>query len=182
MSWLIYLESVKKTPAITRTVELLDSYFNGESSMITSGWRAPMDQVRIIVEKAKKHGIDKEFPEFSVVKEPEVMDLIMDKPRYWWQRTWSRLLHLQDIVNPPIPAELLEDYWNPLNPNHNKKGEIIQVSNHQRGLSFDIGGEDNLIEKSKRVMKANQAGGCFIVSYLTERINNAVHVDVQQIG
>lgn len=185
MSWLTYQESVKKTPAITRAVGLLDPYFEGESSEITSGWRAPMDQLRIILDKAKRHGIDNDFPEFKQpnkdMRPPEICVIVDDKPLFWWQRTWSKLLSIGDIVNPPIPAIILFDYVRP-GSTENKKGQIIQISPHQRGLAFDIAGGENLTEKAKRVMKASQEGNCFITNFLVEHVNNAVHVDVQQIG
>lgn len=183
MSWLTYRDNVKKTPAITRAVSLLDHYFEGESSEITSGWRAPMDQVRIIQEKAKRHGIHTEFPEFMAMsmREPEIMELIDGKPLYWWQRTWSKLLSIGDIVNPPIPAEVLFDYVRP-GSSENKKGTTIGISPHQRGLAFDVGGGTNLTEKAKRVMRAKQEGNCFLVNFLVEHTNNAVHCDIQQIG
>lgn len=182
---LTYADNVKKTPAITRAIGLLDPYFDGEPSVITSGWRAPLDQVRIISDKAKRHGVDAEFPEFLAnhMQAAELIVKVEDSAFFWWQRTWSRLLNIGDIVNPPVPATCLFDYTRPGDA-HNKKGEIIQVSPHQRGTAFDIGGGDpsRLLEKAKRVMKAYQDGGCFLKEYLVEKINNAVHCDVVQIG
>lgn len=183
MNWLTYQEGVKKTPAITRAVSLLEPYFEDEPSIISSGWRAPMDQLRLIIEKAERHKIDGDFGEFAhgAMKDPEVMALVEDKTLYWWQRTWSKLLSIGEIVNPPVPAVALFDYIRP-GSTTNKKGQIIAISPHMHGLAFDIKGEKNLIEKAKRVMKASQEGDCFITSFLVEHVNNAVHVDVQQIG
>ena len=84
-------------------------------------------------------------------------------------------------MNPPLPAEVLFDYVRP-GDLKNKKGEVIQISNHQRGLSFDIGGSQNITEKGKRVVAALQSGECFMRSWLLERVNNACHVDCDQIG
>lgn len=183
MGWLTYRENVKKTPAITRAVELLDPYFDGESSEVTSGWRAPLDQIRIISEKMKKHGIYNDFPEFDLhmSSDPEFGVEVDGEIVYYWQRGWSKLLNIGDIINPPVPAKCLYDYFRP-GSQENKKGQVIQISPHQRGLAFDIGGGQDLKEKAKRVMRAFQAGDAFIKSYLCEHINNAVHVDVTQIG
>lgn len=183
MSWLTYREGVKKTPAIARTVELLDPYFEGESSEITSGLRTPEDQIRIIAGKMKRHGIYNDYPEFDLHQDsdPGFGMEVNDEVVYFWQRGWSRLLNIGDIVNPPIPAKCLYDYFRPGNQ-ENKKGATIQISPHQRGLAFDIGGGTNLMEKAKRVMKAYQEGNAFLTDYLQERINNAVHCGCRQIG
>lgn len=180
--FLKYKEGVKRTPAIDRTVQLLDSYFDGCPSWVTSGLRSPEDQVAIIMEKAKRHGISGDFQEFSSPDiYPAKHELIDGKPLFWWQRTWSKLLSLGDIVNPPLPAECLSDYFRP-GSHENKKGQIIPLSPHQRGLAFDIGGQEDLLGRAKRVMKAFQSGECFIVEYLVENVNNALHCDVRQIG
>ena len=183
MKWLLFEEKVKNTPAIMRTVELLDPYFEGEQSEITSGLRTPEDQVRIISEKMKRHGIYNDFQEFDLHRDsdPGFGLEVDDEVVYFWQRGWSRLLNIGDIVNPPIPAKCLYDYFRPGSP-ENKKGQTIQISPHQRGLAFDIGGGKNLMEKAKRVMKAYQEGTCFITDYLQERINNAIHIGCKQIG
>jgi len=183
MSWLTYRENVKKTPAIVRTVELLDPYFEGLSAEVTSGLRTPEDQIRIIAEKMKRHGIYSDFPEFDLHlnSAPEFGVEIDDEVLYFWQRGWSKCLNIGDIVNPPLPARCVFDYFRPGNP-ENKKGQTIGISPHQRGLAFDLSGGSNLMEVCKRVMKAYQKGDCFITDYLQERINNAAHVGVKQIG
>lgn len=188
MSWLTYRPGVKTTPAITRAVGLLDRYFIEESSEITSGLRMPMDQLRIIMEKAQNHEIDNDFKEFKqphtdelIMRPPELKVMVDGQSLYWWARTWSRLLSIGDIVNPPIATPVLCDYFRP-GSLENKKGQVIQISPHMRGLAFDIAGNSNLTEKAKRVMKGLQSGECFMQGFLVEHINNAVHVDVVQIG
>lgn len=183
MSWILFRDGVKKTPAITRTVELLDPYFEGESSEVTSGLRTPEDQLRIIEEKMKRWGIYSDYPEFDLHKgsDPGFGIEVEDEVVYWWQRGWSKLLNISDIVNPPLPARCLFDYFRP-GDQENKKGQTIQISPHQKGLAFDIGGGTNLMEKAKRVMKAYREGMAFISDYLQEKTNNAVHVGVRQIG
>lgn len=183
MSRLIYKDGVRKTPAITRTVDLLESYFEDFSAEVTSGLRTHQEQINIISEKMKRHGIYKDFPEFdlhlgsSVDFSVDVDDQII----YFWQRGWSKCLNIGDIVNPPLPAKCLYDYFRP-GDTENKKGQVIEISPHQRGLAFDISGGSNLTEVCKRVMHAYQKGDCFILNYLQERINNACHVGVKQIG
>ena len=187
MKYLTIKPEVHLTPSITRTAELMDKYFEGVPSIITSGLRTEEEQLGIIIKKLAKNGKDREFPEFMVGimerwpanKTTHITEINRDL--FWWQRAWSRLLNISDIVNPPLPAELIFDYYRP-GSTRNKKGEIIQISRHQRGLSLDIGGGDNLTEKSKCVLKAHESGECFIQNFLIERVNNAVHVDTLQIG
>lgn len=183
LKWLSFLEGVVNTPAIARSAELLDPYFEGEPSVITSGLRSPEKQLAVILEKIARHGFIEDYAELKLAGGHDftVQVPINDETLYWWQRGWSRLLSIGDIVNPPIPAKVMFDYYRP-GSNENKKGQIIQISPHQRGLAFDIGGGSDVMEKAKRVMKAHQEDNCFIESYLVERVNNAVHVDVRQIG
>lgn len=180
MKWLTFDNGVKKTPAIARSADLLDSYFENEPSIITSGLRTATDQIRIIREKAIRHKIENEFPEFTSMQN-EAPDKISDDGLYWWQRTWSKLLSLGDIVNPPIAAKCLFDYINP-KTKENKKGQTIQMSMHQRGLAFDIGGGNDLNNKILRVKKAIEERSCFITGFLEEKVNNACHIDVLQIS
>lgn len=183
MNWLVYRDSVKKTPAISRTIELLDPFFEGERSEITSGLRTQADQISIILQKADRWKLREEYQEV-LENENNSADFkvnIDGKDLFWWQRLWSKLLNIGDIVNPPVPAEVLFDYFRP-GSSENRKGEVIQLSPHQRGLSFDIGGGSDLLEKAKRVLKAYQEGTVFLKGYLVEHTNNAVHCDVQQIG
>lgn len=178
---------VHLTPSISRTIELMDKFFEGEPSEVTSGLRTQEGQLGIIIQKLIRHKRDAEFKEFvtGVEKRSHPADTVhveeLGRDLFWWQRAWSRLLHMGDIVNPPMPAEVLFDYYRPGSTN-NKKGEIIQISPHQRGLAFDIGGGDDLIAKSKCVVKAVESRECFIKSWLLEHVNNACHIDTLQVG
>lgn len=185
MKNLTWREDVKKSPAIVRTAELLDPHFEGEPSIITSGVRTKEDQLALIMQKLAKHGKDREFHEFvfgvierwPIDKTVHIDDINRDL--YWWQRGWSRLLNIGEIINPPFPAEVMFDYQA---DGRNKKGEIIQISNHMRGLALDIGGADDIKAKAKCVLAAVNAGDSFIKGWRIEGVNNCVHIDVSQIG
>lgn len=185
MKFLTFNPQARLTPAITRAAECMDKFFEGEASIISSGLRGPIDQLKIIRDKAQEWGFLGEFPEMidcegcGVEHTVHISDLNRDL--FYWQRTWSKLLNVGYVVNPPVPAEVLFDYFRPGNPK-NKKGEIIMISPHQRGLALDISGGDNLLEKAKRVMKAFQSGEAFISDFLVENINVSIHVGVKQIG
>lgn len=179
---LTYADDVKKTPAITRAVDLIDPFFDGELSIITSGLRTPQEQVELIISKMQKHGIYADFPEVDLHRGSDVGSSleIEDSLLFWWQRGWSKLLQIGEIINPPIACMCLYDYFRP--NKENMKGKVIQESPHSHGIAFDIGGGDNLTEKAKRVLKAYQSGNCFITDWRIEGINNCAHIGVQQIG
>lgn len=182
MIWLSYGENVMPSEEIDRTAILLDPYFNGEPSVITSGVRTSQKQLAIIVEKIALHKLAKLYPEYleNIGQPHNTLVKVDGKSLYWWQRSWSKLLNINDIVNPPVPAECTDDYIHP-KTKENKKGQIIPISNHQKGMAFDIGGGLALSEKAERVDKAYRSGDCFIKGYLTELVNNAVHIDTVAI-
>ena len=180
---LMLRSNVKLTPAIVRSLELIDPYFSGEPSWISSGLRTAIDQITIITKKVVQHKIDTLFEEFKahLGSETDFKIEVDGESLYWWQRAWSKLLNLGDIVNPPHPSVVLFEYFRP-GSHENKKGHTVDISPHMKGKAFDIEGNDAYNEKAKRVMKAYQEGTCYIAAYLPEKINNAIHVDVQPIG
>lgn len=165
------------TPTIQRCAEAVDPYLDGLSVTMTSGLRTEADQLRIIRGKVLKHGIDKLYPEFIMCYE-NVANFKMkldNEEFFWWQRAWSKLLNIGDIVNPPIPAEVLLDYFRP-GSTVNGKGRVIGISNHMKGNSFDLSGE-NLKAIAQKVEDAKIGCKAFIHSFLLEEVNHAVHVD-----
>lgn len=183
MKWIKVNEGVVLTPTIERTITLLDPYFENEPVTVTSGLRTQDKQLEIIAEKVKQHHIEAMFPEWLLFKgnKADVKTKIDEHQFYWWQRAWSKLLNLNDIVNPPLPAILLEDYTKP-GTVINKKGSVVDISPHQRGNAFDIGGGRRIHEISNIVSKAKNEKKCFIYSYLTEIVNNAVHINCELIS
>jgi hypothetical protein len=182
MKNIIIMENVTVNETIERSLIEIDIFFQGHVVKVTSGVRTADDQMQIIARNARRLGIDKEFPEFEmyVGNEPGIKYKTEDFEGYWWHRTWAKLLNIGFIVNPPLPATVLFDYWRPGNPKddaHNRKGKFIDVSSHQRGWAYDLGGGDNLDEVTIRVLRAKQRNGCHIYSYLKEKVNNAVHVN-----
>lgn len=146
----------------------IDKYWPPQSEKVTSGVREPADQLRIIRTYLKAKGIDHKYP---VAMSCEIDDKIVKdgKEMYAWQPAWSKLLNLGVIINPPYPAEVLEDYFR---NGVNKKGMIIQQSPHTRGKAFDISGLDSLT-----IIKRLKEDG-MIRNYLVERENNCIHVDI----
>ena len=188
MKWIAIDPSVILTPSISRTIDLIDVYFDKLPSTISSGYRTGEKQLEVIIDYLKRHGLYN-FEGFNTFVGNSVNFKVKydDQEFYWWQKGWSKLLNIGVIVNPPVPAKVLYDYWDWITNKEgkrekiNKKGTEIGISNHMRGNSFDVAGGSNLSEKAKRVMRAYEEGKCFITNYRIERNNNAVHVDVEPL-
>lgn len=175
---------VVRTYATDIVIVKLDPYFEEKNHVayVTSILRLPEDQLRIIQAYAKQYGVDKEFPEV-INCEVNSKLLVNIQEVYKWQRAWSRLLNKGVIINPPIAAECLFDYYK---NGVNKKGEIIQPSTHFYGTAMDIGGmggEDKTpndeLEIISGAMARDQNLG--ITSFLLERQNNCLHCNVKKI-
>lgn len=168
------------TPEIEKATHLMDPFFKNYPSYLTSGLRTKEDQLRIIIKKAIEFGFHSNLKNHIKGSEffssAEVKDVYNGAEVYWWQPVWSEILSVGFIVNPPIKAVCLMDYYSK-RTGENMKGKEIDVSLHSKGLAFDIGGGKNLNEVAKCVMHAKRdLEGC-MQSYLVERINNAVHIN-----
>lgn len=184
LKYLIPTECFLFSPEIERTTAFMDEFFKDNCAYLTSGLRTESDQLRIIIKKVIEMGLSKEFKD-DVKEEAHRRSLKAEtsfegKIVYWWQPMWSKLLSLGFLVNPPIKAVCLHDYFRK-STGENMKGKEIDVSLHSKGLAFDIGGGKNLNEVAKCVMRAKQSGSDFFHSYVVERVNNAVHVNCNQI-
>lgn len=164
---------VLMTSTIEPVIVALDKYFK-EAKLIanvTSGERTSGDQLRIIRNYCAQFKIDVEFPE---IKTCGVLDKI--DGLFAWQKAWSRLLNKGIIVNPPLKAECLFDYFR---DGVNKKGQVINQSPHYYGKAFDIGGgidhdPTNELEVIKKALADKLPG---LKGYLLERKQNCLHVD-----
>lgn len=165
--------------SIIRTVSILDPFFDGEPSIVTSGVRTEADQLRIIEEKVLRHGLGSKYFEWGMFlgnKADCRTNINGGGSVYWWQRTWSDLLEIGNIVNPPIAAVCLSNYVRP--DGKAMKGVEIGISSHQKGRAFDIGGGMNLKAKEKCLLAALKGAQTFIVNYRVEQINNAIHLSL----
>lgn len=171
--WLVVKKGVKEGSFETsQVIVFLDRFFESCKSYVTSILRDPKDQLRIIIDYAKKLKVPVDFTEndFDV----KIGD------RYIWQKTWSRLLNLGVIISPPRPAVCLEDY---IRGGVNMKGKVINASPHFTGYAFDISGQnlDKIIKVIEKAKLEDQNLKILIKNYLVEHNNNCVHVDVNQV-
>jgi len=166
-----------RTPITDTVIARLEHYFEKYKHYVwvTSVRRDSQGQLNVIRDYAEKKGIDKEFSE---IKTCQFNDTIMYEGReiYSWQRTWSKLLSVGILINPPMPAEVLFDY---IRYGVNKKGETIQPSSHFYGKAFDIGGGTNLINDEVEIVSEaiSDDSGLGIKNIVIERENNCLHVN-----
>jgi len=147
--------------------------FTGETLIeITSGVRNPIEQLHLIGRYALQKKI--KFPEFDAQKLHDKIN-IEGQELYTWQRTWSMLLRLNIIINPPLAAICLEDSLRADGSNRN--GTLIQGSPHSSGTAFDISGKAG-IPRIVEILTAAKTAGVTIKNWLVERENNAVHVNI----
>lgn len=178
--FLLVKENVILTEHITPVIEGLDPFFQEANltAWVTSGLRTPHDQLRIIRRELNRrqlsHLYQEAFEDIGVKIQWE------GKEVYGWQPGWSKLLSMGFVVNPPIAAEALMDYFRP-GSTENKKGKIIGDSPHTRGTAFDIGGGPDGVTKEALVMRSAVGKVPGLKGYLIERNNNAIHVDCQPI-
>lgn len=179
-------EGVVLTPIIEPVIIALDKEFEaaGQVAYVSSGLRNPLSQLNTIRKYLRVKGLDKKYPIAMSCMVDERIDYA-GRNMYAWQPAWSKLLNLGVIINPPMRAEVLFDYYHPKDPNTNRKGRMINGSPHFNGTAFDIGGklgEDVTIQDELPVVeKAFKKGIPGMKGYLPEHSNNCIHIDCVKI-
>lgn len=171
--FLIVLDHVVLTTTIEPVIIALDKYFEEANlkAFVTSGLRDAEDQLRIIRQYLKSKGLHLKYSNAMIGKATDKLP----NGEYIWQMGWSALLNAGIIINPPLQAVLLMDYFNA--KGINRKGDTFNQTPHATGKPFDIGGgadglnnEIAVIEKAKKDIPS-------IVGWVIERNNNCLHVD-----
>lgn len=169
--WLVVLPGVILTPAIEPVITALEPYFEKAKikAFVTSGLRTAEDQLRVIRQYLVKKGLDKKYPQAMTCAVHDSKD-----GEYAWQMAWSNLLNAGVIINPPLPAVLLMDYYN--SKNRNRKGLLFPQTAHASGTAFNIGGGGNGVDDEAAVVQRaidDKVKG--LKSFVKERENNAIH-------
>lgn len=178
---LVVNRSVELTEHIDPVIADLDIYFSSENlhARVTSGKRNPESQLRIIRTALVNNRLADHYQEaFEDINSRTIWE---GKDVYSWQPGWSKLLNIGFIVNPPLPAVCLMDYYRP-GSTTNRKGQVINPSPHFNGTAFDIsGGADGIGREAAVIAKAfgeKKVRG--LRGYLLERNQNCVHVDCEK--
>lgn len=144
----------------------MDSYWPPNSEKVTSGVRTPEDSLRIIRTYLKHEDLARVYPKAMTCP---VDGAYTDSGEWLWQMAWSHLLNKGVIINPPLAAKCLMDYYR---NGKNRKGQIIGQSPHVKGTAIDLSGIDSEVIV-KRLVEDK-----IIRGYLVERKNNCIHLDV----
>lgn len=166
--WLIVKSTVLLNEIIEPVIVGLDKYFGSYKlkAYVTSGERTSEMQLDVIRQYCQRYGVDKEYPEVMTCS-------VLSRK---WETAWSKLLNIGVVINPPLPAKCLFDYYR---NGVNKKGQEIGHSPHYWGRAFDIGGgvDHDITNELNVVLKAidNKLPG--LKGYLPERKNNCLHID-----
>lgn len=164
-------------PLLEKVVVELDKYFEQANlkAVVTSGVRTPDDQLRII----RQFLVDKKLS----TKYPEAFqgDVNSKLPNgeYSWQMGWSALLNAGIIINPPLRAMLLMNYFN--SAGKNRKGEYFNQTAHASGVCLDIGGGGNGLNDELAVIETAKSDIDEIVDWVVERNNNCLHLNLKKI-
>lgn len=179
-------EGVVLTATIEPVIVALDKYFEAANHVayVSSGLRNPTSQLNAIRKYLRVNGLDQKYP-IAMACMVEERITWGGRDLYAWQPAWSKLLNIGVIINPPMKAEVLFDYYHPKDPKTNRKGKMINGSPHFVGKAFDIGGkmgEDVTIKDElpiiERAFKDRVPG---MVGYLPEHGNNCIHVDCVKV-
>jgi hypothetical protein len=175
--WLLVAKNVILTEHIDPVIADLDVFFKESNvhSTVTSGLRKPEDQLRIIRGALVTHRIADDYPEAFESMTGRIT--YNGETVYSWQPGWSRLLNAGFIVNPPLPAKVLMDYYRP-GSEVNRKGQVIGQTPHASGRAFDIGGGPNGLNDELRAIESAMGKVEGLKGFLLERNNNCLHVDV----
>lgn len=166
-----------------RVIYKIQQHTLGHMLTVTRGHSTPLEQLQTIADFALRHNV--RFHEFDAENfAPEDLHRTVEidgQHRYCWQQTWSRLLHLGIVVNPPLVAECLEDYIN--DQGYNRKGESIQPSPHILSDPIDfsarIDGAPNM-PKVIELLTTAMNNGAGIRFVKPEPKNGCVHIDLER--
>lgn len=180
MSEIKFLEvwsNVVLNPLIEKVILALEPHFEKANvkSCVTSGIRTPEDQLRIIRDYLKKTKLNSNYPD---AMSGGVNDKIGEL--YKWQMGWSALLNNGIIINPPLKAKLLMNYIN--SQGKNRIGEYFNQTAHSSGTCVDLGGGKNGVNDEVSVVKEAMKDIPEIISYVIERNNNCLHLNLKKIA
>lgn len=174
---------VKLTPVTEAVIVGLEPYFReaGLHARVTRCLSDAYDQLKIIQHYLSSNGLASKYPEAMNCTNPAERSGGL----YVWQMAWSNLLNIGVIINPPLRAKCLMNYYGPTGDGPNKIGQEINQTPHVTGNCLDIGGKGGLDAtiNDELVPVQNAAAKKLpgLVKFLPERKNNAIHIDCKKI-
>jgi len=178
LDFLSFAPNVTRTDVTDLVITKLDAYFKAHNcyAVITSALRTAADQLRIIQQYAVEYNISIPAP-LPLTMDNTVLQEINGISYPIWQVVWSELLNHGIIINPPVYAEVLFDYWR---DGLNKKGEMIPPSPHFFGKAFDLSVTNrgpSSLNNIYSILTLAAKDNIGITSVVFERANNCVHTN-----
>ncbi len=174
--FLIINKNVVLNDYLRNGITKLDKFFEAANHIayVTSGIRTAEKQLQTIREYLDRKKIPDEFIDTAKVDSRITYG---GEEIYSWQLGWSKLLNAGVIINPPLRAKLLLDYFN--SAGVNRKGGFFEPSIHLFGKAIDIGGGANSVSDELEIVKTAVKSGVLleIKSYVVERENNCLHLN-----
>jgi len=164
----------------------IEAMFPAVSLIATSGHRTPLEQLHVI--GAYSQGF--QYPEFTPQDVFATTTFELDGQAvhgFRWLRTWGECLHRGIIVNPPLVVVAPFDYFR---EGVNKKGQLIQASNHIIDADLDprvkacpidfsqMCGPRPDIHRVAEIMEQAKLSGIPIKNITIEHGNGCVHIDL----
>jgi hypothetical protein len=173
-------KGVTLTAVMLPVIAGLDPLFfkrNLVGTRITSGLRLPQQQLDLLRSLAAQYGLAKKFPNMNLY-ELHKRTFYEGESVFEWQLLWSTLLGEGVIVNPPLDAKCLLDYFV---EGVNRRGKVIPSTSHSKGTAFDIGGATGKPTIDDELAPVEEAYDGSLVpglaSYKVERKNNCIHIN-----
>jgi hypothetical protein len=169
--FLVVKPDVVMTAVIAPVIARAEAYFKKRNlkAFVTSGFRSSERQLKVIRGFLQTKGLSAKYPEAMTCK----LEDKNEKGEYLWQMAWSNLLNIGVIINPPLRARCLMDYYK---NGRNLKGAMFPPTAHANGTCFDVGGNGNGVEDEAAALQEaidDKIPG--LVSIVIERENNCVH-------
>jgi len=179
-----------------KVLKNIEPFTTGLDLEVTRGHDTPRGQLNTIAKYAKRNGVH--FPEFDagIADLEEIVDIPTVGRVMTWQRTWSKLLNIGVIINPPLPAVCLFPYMRPTG--EQMQGKVIDQSPHIKKVpsaeeikagKFDpcaidfstkVNGVSSISLTAKILNKAKDSGAGIRVVKLEPK-NGCVHIDTAKV-
>ena len=169
---IIFANGVIHTEYADQVIDRIDPYFGkaGLIGKVTDILRTPALQLAVMTNLAMARHL---IPAGYALNLSDMAPLNgAEYPR--WQIVWSELLNCGTLINPPLPARPLLDY---IRDGINKKGVLIQPSEHFVGRAIDFSGQPD-ISRVNAVLVTAQAARVGITAITVEHGNNCLHCSI----
>lgn len=162
-------------------INAIEPFTIGNTYVVSRGHASPESQLAIIKDFAIRYNcLYPEFEDGNLYDQNIIIINSLAKTCFLWQRTWSKLLNIGIIINPPVVAEVLFTY---IRNGVDTKGKLINPSPHILSNPIDFSAKIDGIPSLKGVvsmLKRAQTAGVGIRFIKPEPVNGCIHIDLME--